>query len=155
MRRVLAALALLAIATPAFAEPDPDDAPILTVMQRFFDALSAQDSATMREIVLPGGMYTSVQVEPDGSTRLSRIPVDGSFNTAIDPGLHERIWAPVVSRRGPIATVSAPYEFQRDGKTTHCGVDVFSLAKDGDAWKIASLMWTREPAACTELKARK
>ena len=66
------------------------------------------------------------------------------------------MWAPVVSLRGDmIATVSAPYEFRLDGKTTHCGIDVFDLAKVDGAWKIAGLTWTAEPAACAELKARK
>lgn len=48
----------------------------------------------------------------------------------------------------------APYEFQLNGKTTHCGVDVFNMVKADGAWKIASLTWTTEPTACGELKAR-
>lgn len=149
------ALAVLALATPSQAAPGPEDAPILATVQRFFDALPAQDSAAMREMVLPGGVYTSVSVNADGSAKVSRRPVDDSFSMSIDPGLHERMWAPVVVRRGPIATVTAPYEFQLNGKTTHCGVDVFNLVNADGAWKIASLMWTREPDACPELKARR
>jgi hypothetical protein len=152
---MLATLIALALAAPAAAAPDPADAPVLAVVQRFFDALAAQDAATMREIVLPGGVDTAVTPGPDGKTTMRRLPVDETFNSAIGPGLHERIWAPVVSLRGPIATVSAPYEFQRDGKTTHCGVDVFNLVKVDGAWKIASIMWTVEPDACAELKARR
>ncbi len=48
--------------------------------------------------------------------------------------------------------VWAPYEFQIDGETTHCGVDAFSFAKiDGD-WKVTNSMWTVEPDACDELR---
>ncbi len=149
------AMAVLVLATPALAAPDPEQAPILATVQKFFDALAAQDSTTIRGIVLPGGVYTAVRVNADGSTKVSRRPVDESFSTSIDPGLNERMWSPVISRRGPMATVSAPYEFQLNGKTTHCGVDVFSLVKSDGAWKIAGLMWTQEPAACPELKAQK
>ena len=154
MRTLAITLAALALAAPALAAPAPEDAPILATVQRFFDALAAQDTATMREIVMPGGMYTAVRTNPDGTTRVTRMPADETFSKAINPGLNERMWAPVVSRRGPIATVSAPYEFQLNGKTTHCGIDVFNLAKVDGAWKIASLMWTQEPDACPELKAR-
>ncbi|HET6970599.1 MAG TPA: hypothetical protein VFH92_05685, partial [Phenylobacterium sp.] len=72
------------------------------------------------------------------------------------PGLHEQMWSPRVSLRGAmLATVSGPYEFQLDGKTTHCGIDVFDLAKVEGQWRIASVIWTAEPDACAELKARK
>lgn len=155
LRSTVGALAALVLAGPALAAPDPEQAPILATVQKFFDALAAQDSAGIREIVLPGGVYTAVRVNADGSTRVSRRPVDDSFSKAIDPGLNERMWAPVVSRRGPMATVTAPYEFQLNGKTTHCGIDVFSLVKADGTWKIASLMWTQEPDACAELKARR
>lgn len=154
MRVFLIVVATLALAAPARAA-SPDDAPILATVQQFFDALGSQDTATMHRIVLPGSIHTAVRTLPDGTTKVSRMAADETFNKAIGPGYLEHMWSPVVSRRGPMATVSAPYEFQLNGKTTHCGVDVFSLVKDGGSWKIASLMWTQEPDACPELKARK
>lgn len=64
------------------------------------------------------------------------------------------MWSPKVVLRGTLmATVTAPYEFKLDGKTTHCGIDVFDLAKVDGQWKIASAVWTAEPDACAELKA--
>ena len=155
LRGVAAILAALVFATPACAAPAPEDAPVLATVQRFFDALAARDTSAVREIVLPGGVYTAVRVNADGTSRVTRLPVDDTFSKSIGPGLNERMWAPVVSRRGPIATVSAPYEFQVNGKTTHCGVDMFSLVRDETGWKIASLMWTQEAEACPELKARR
>jgi len=155
MRPILIAVAALAVATPALAKPDPEEKAVLVVVQRFFDALGAQDSKTMQEVLLPTGVNTSVATQADGSTKVRQRAVADTWTSAIDPGLSERIWAPVVSRRGPMATVSAPYEFQKDGKTTHCGIDVFNLVKSDGAWKIASIMWTVEPGACAELKARK
>ena len=150
----LLAVAAIAIATPSNAAP-ADDAPILATVQQFFDALGRQDTATMQKIVLPGSIYTAVRLQADGTHKVGRMAADETFNKVIGPGYLERMWNPVVSRRGPMAVVSAPYEFQLNGKTTHCGVDVFSLVKDGGNWKIASLMWTQEPDACPELKPRK
>ena len=59
----------------------------------------------------------------------------------------------VAVRGDMLATLSAPYEFKLDGKTTQCGIDVFNLAKVDGTWKITSLSWTQEPGACLELKA--
>jgi hypothetical protein len=64
------------------------------------------------------------------------------------------MWDPLVSRRGSLAVVWAPYEFQLNGKTAHCGIDVFNLVKTEGRWKIAVASWTVEPEACPELKAR-
>ena len=54
--------------------------------------------------------------------------------------------------RGAMALVWAPYEFQIDGTTSHCGVDVFSFARIDGVWKVSNSMWTVEPDACDELR---
>lgn len=54
--------------------------------------------------------------------------------------------------RGQIAVVWAPYEFWIDGKTSHCGVDVFDLVEVDGAWRVANMMWTVEPNACDALR---
>ena len=66
--------------------------------------------------------------------------------------LRERYWSPTVLVRGSIAVVWAPYEFWRDGKTSHCGVDVFDFVKVDGTWRVANGMWTVEPEACEELR---
>lgn len=48
--------------------------------------------------------------------------------------------------------VWAPYEFWIDGRTSHCGIDVFSFIKVGEEWHVANSMWTVEPDACPELR---
>jgi hypothetical protein len=64
----------------------------------------------------------------------------------------ERYWSPTVLIRGDIAVLWAPYEFWIDGKTSHCGVDVFNFAKIGGVWRVSNAMWTVEPDACAELR---
>ena len=46
----------------------------------------------------------------------------------------------------------APYEFWTDGKTSHCGVDVFDFVKIGGVWRVSNSMWTVEANACAELR---
>lgn len=154
MKTLLAAVLALGLATPALAA-DGEEAAILAQVQRFFDGLGSQDAAAMEAALLPDAMLTAQRFQADGKIVLSRRPgrafVDGVKGQA---GLNERMWDPVVMRRGPIAMVWAPYEFQLAGKTTHCGVDVFDMVKVDGTWKIAHLMWTQEPQGCAELKAK-
>lgn len=146
--------AALAFATPV-AAADAEDAAILAQVERFFGGMRAQDAAALNAVVLDDATLTSQAVRPDG-VRLRRTPAKGWIEgVSGQVGLDERMWDPVVMRRGPIAMVWAPYEFRVNGKSTHCGIDVFDMVKVEGTWKIAHLMWTQEPGACAELKAPK
>ncbi|MBU1376558.1 MAG: hypothetical protein KKB47_18520 [Alphaproteobacteria bacterium] len=151
MRLILAALAALALAGPAVAATPEDIAAIATV-QRFFDAMEAHDGAAVAAVTLPASVYTSIRPVPGGGTKINRILVE-DFIKNLKPGLHEAMWSPKVVLRGTLmATVTAPYELKVDGKTVHCGIDVFDLAKVDGQWKIAGAIWTAEADACPELR---
>ena len=116
---------------------------------------AANDGAAVTAITLPASVFTAIRPAPGGGTKISRVTVE-EFVKNLRPGLHEAMWAPRVSiRGGMMATVTAPYEFKLEGKSTHCGIDVFELAKVDGQWKVASLTWTAEPEACPELKTQK
>lgn len=153
MRRIAVTLAAsLALAAPASAAT-PDETAAVATVQAFFDAMAAQDRAALAAVTLPGSVYTAIRPADGGATKVSRIPVE-DFIKNLRPGLHEAMWSPRVAvRAGLLATVTAPYEFKLDGKTTHCGIDVFDLAKVDGQWKIAGAAWTAEADACPELKA--
>lgn len=145
---------IAALALAAAPPPDPREAEVTATVQRFFDAMAKEDRTAITELVLPGTIFTAVRVG-DGGATVGRRTVE-AFAEGLRPGFDERMWTPRVSLRGDLlATLSAPYEFRLDGKTTHCGIDVFTLVKDAGTWKIASLAWTQEPTACDELKARR
>lgn len=151
---ILTAAFALGCALPA-AAADADEAAIVAQIERFFGAMRTQDAATIKAILLDDTTFTAQRLRPDGA-RLARIP-GAAFAESVagQKGLDERMWDPVVMRRGPIAMVWAPYEFRLDGKTTHCGVDVFDMVKVEGTWRVAHLMWTQEPDACAELKAKR
>ena len=78
-----------------------------------------------------------------------RCPRD--FAAQIHPGperYEERLGTPAIEIDGDIAMVWAPYTFLIDGKRHHCGVDHFGLAREGGAWKIASLSWSARASGC-------
>lgn len=144
----LIAAALVTTPPPA----DPEDKAALAVTQAFFDGMAAASPDAMRATVLPNAQFMGVRTLPDGTIKVSRVAFEDSFGKHMDPGVKEWMWSPVIIRRGALATVTGPYEVSKDGKTLHCGIDVFTLAKADGAWKIASISWTAEPGACPELR---
>ena len=137
--------------TPSTASPDHDA--VLALVDQFMPAVSTNDSAAMKALALEGTLNTVAGPAPDGGTRITRRPFEpGTPPAGPRPERRERYWDPTVQLRGSIAVVWAPYEFWRDGKTTHCGIDVFDLVKQDGAWRIAHIMYTVEPEACPELR---
>lgn len=144
-------LAAAVVSTPA---ADPEDKAVLAATQVFFDGLEAGDSAAMRAAALPNIPMMAVSTKSDGTIDVRRFAFEDSFGKKVAPGLKEWMWSPVIVRRGALATVTGPFEITREGKTVHCGVNIFTLAKTEGAWKVASVSWTAEPAACPELRQR-
>lgn len=149
MLALVIAAALTQAPTP---QADPDDRAVLAAAQAFFDGLEKGDAAAMRAAVLPDMRMMALTTKPDGSVTTRRFGFEESFGAKPPTGVKEWMWSPVIIRRGALATVTAPYEVSANGKTVHCGIDVFTLAKQDGAWKIASLSWTAEPDACPELR---
>lgn len=118
---------------------------VLAVVQTFFDTMAAQDVDRARQILIPEGRFYALG-EQDGK------PTVRSFaNAEYLDGLagrkqkvRERMWDPEVRIRGRIASVWTPYDFWRDGKFSHCGVDAFDLIKSDDQWRIAGGTFTVE-----------
>ena len=133
-------------------EADPEDKAVMAVTQGVLDGMAAADPEALKRLVLPGAQFMGVRTLADGKIKVSRVAFEDSYGKHIDPGVKEWIWSPVIIRRGALATVTAPYEVSKDGKTLHCGIDVFTLVKQEDAWKVASISWTAEPDACPELR---
>lgn len=135
------------------ASPDPDEAAILALVDRFMHAVAEKDPAAMTAIRLEGGFNVVERPAPTGGTLVTR-RVFTPNNPNRTAEYRERYWNPIVHVRGSIAVVWTPYEFWIDGKTSHCGIDVFDLMKDQGVWKIANMMWTVEPDACAALRPK-
>ncbi|ATC33490.1 hypothetical protein CA606_14775 [Caulobacter vibrioides] len=150
----LIAIGLAAALTITAVPADAEDKAVLATTQAFFDGLEAADPVAMRAAALPNIPLMALSTKPDGTVDVRRFGFEDSFGKKVAPGLKEWMWSPVVVRRGALATVTGPFEITREGKTVHCGVNVFTLAKTEGAWKVASVSWTAEPDACPELRKR-
>jgi hypothetical protein len=131
---------------PAANSPDAGKATVLAVVQRFLDALAARDPAACRATIAPEGQLQAMNEGPNGTKVTYRLL--GEFADRLSTWKErplERIWNPTVLVQERMATVWAPYDFHRDGTFSHSGVDVFTLMRAGDDWKIVNLAFNIQP----------
>jgi len=131
-----------------------EESAVLAAMDRYMVAISANDLKAMAAMQTPEGMTYRARATERGDMEVLPHPNSYWVDPAQDDGrtYRERYWSPTVLIRGGIAVVWAPYEYWIDGKTSHCGVDVFDFVKIDGAWRVANSMWTVEPGACEELR---
>lgn len=156
MKAVLAVgVAAAAIAAPARAQgggSPVDSAAPMAVVRELFDGMRAGDSARVRAVFHPS-MTTlmSADVGKDGAPRVQSTPVEGFVKMVGTPRTvvyDERLYDPRVQVDGPLASIWVEYSFFVGPKFSHCGVDVFHVAKVGAAWKIIALTDTRRTTGC-------
>jgi hypothetical protein len=158
IRTLSLAVFLAASAVTASAQttaPNPEEAAILAVIDRFMHAIGSNDSAVLAELRIEGGSTIVSRPDPaDPAAPLVTRRVFTPSTTARPATNKERYWDPVVHVRGGIAVVWTPYEYWSGDKSSHCGIDVFDMMKDKGVWKIANAMWTVEPEACAALRPK-
>jgi hypothetical protein len=148
MRRLLC---FLLLATPSVASAQSNRADSLAVLAFADSALaviSRNDFAALANMMLPEAMTFATQAGRSGvSIRPSTRAQMGAVTSTVK--FLERGYRGEAKVDGPIAMVWLPYDFHLDGKWSHCGVDIFTLIKGSDGWKIASLVYTAsQPPAC-------
>ncbi|HEX8216305.1 MAG TPA: nuclear transport factor 2 family protein [Allosphingosinicella sp.] len=149
MIRSLLALLLLTIATPAAAGERSERREILAAVQGLFDALAARDAGAVMALVVADGTIAA-HVTRDGDSRLRAQRWQDWANGLREGGerLEERMHRPRVRIRGDMASVWTEYSFYRDGVFSHCGIDLFDMARVDGRWRILNLSFTMERDGC-------
>ena len=137
---------------PANPLPPPvsEEGQVMAPINALFDGLARRDSAIILAAMRPDGTATTAAEKPDG-TRAVRHMTAAEFAAGVKPGperFEERLTDPAIEIDGDIAMVWSPYVFLIDGKVHHCGVDHFSLVRDGGSWKIANVTWSSRTTGC-------
>ena len=136
-------------ATPASAGPREERREVLATVQRLFDGMAARDQAALMAIVIPEGRITSHGLR-DGNV----VVRTGSWSdwaariAGQNERLEERMYNPRVRIRGSLATVWTEYTLHRNGTFSHCGVDLFDMAKVDGRWRILNITFTVETEGC-------
>jgi hypothetical protein len=137
---------LIATLTPLFAQTS-DEKDAVAATQKLFDGMAAHDAAAIRSTVQADAKLYSVR--EDGSTAGTASGDFANQIAALKDAIVERFTGqPSVLIRGRMAQVWGEYEFLRNGKFGHCGVDSFTLFKTVDGWKIVSIAYTTETTGC-------
>lgn len=126
----------------------------LAVVNELFDAMRAGDSARVRAVFHPQmTALMSSDVGRDGVARVRSTPVDAFVKMVGTPRAEvydERLFNPRTLIDGTLASVWVDYSFWVGKTFSHCGVDIFHIAKVGEAWKIIALSDTRRTTGCTK-----
>ena len=122
-----------------------DEKEIIAVVQKAFDSLAAKDSDAARVALLPEGQYFSIR-EEGGEVVIDGLSHLDFFHriASLEDDVLERMWEPKVLIHGRIAVVWTDYDFFRNEKFDHGGVEAFTLLKTAECWKIAGTIFTVE-----------
>ena len=146
-----AGLSVVGKVAPVSAQSDEDQ--VRAVVQALFDAMRAADSAAVRGLFHPDLERMATSGERGGEAGVAFGEIDG-FVKAVggaEPGaFDERIGPPDIRIDDHLATVVTPYVFYHNGNLSHCGVDVFLIARVGEVWRIVGLADTRRGDGCEE-----
>ncbi len=148
---------LLLLAAPSVvaqtAPPDPE-AQVMAVVDELFVAMRAADSATVRTLFHPElEKMASSFVQRDGVPVVRFGDLEGFASSvgSAEPGdFDERLGPAEIKIHDNLATVFTPYAFYLKEQLSHCGVNVFLIARTGNEWKIVGLADTRRRQDCEE-----
>jgi len=137
---------LMLFAAFAFSQAS-EEKEIVAAAQKVFDGMAAKDAAAIRAVMLPEARLYAVRDDRPPTTTAGDA-FAGQIANATGTLLERFTETPHVMIRGRMAQVWSEYEFLRDGKFNHCGVDTFTLFKTSEGWKIAAISYTSETTGC-------
>ncbi|WP_306551105.1 nuclear transport factor 2 family protein [Daejeonella sp.] len=147
MNKNLFIIVLLIVNLKSFAQEkhDQDKKEILQKVQQFFDALETQDTVLYKSILLKDGQTWAIS-EKDGTVKYSMRQFSDRLKTFVNPAqiIQEKTLSSKVMIHKQIAMAWVPYTLDISGKFSHTGVDVFTLLKTSEGWKISTLAFTMD-----------
>jgi hypothetical protein len=140
---------MLLIFSLNMAMAQSEEESVITTVQNFFSAMSARDTAATGAVLLPEGQYFSIK--EDSSTVTMKKTTHQEYLARLATSKEnwlEKMREPEVWVHGRVAILWAKYDFYRNGKFSHCGVDAFSLLKGAEGWKIVGFVFNKEKESC-------
>ena len=152
--------ALILIGAAAFAVPmsaaatqslsRTESAAVMAPINALFAGIAAGDPAAISAQLVAGGSNTEVTEQPNGSRKIER-QVWSDALMGLHPGptkFEERLINHSIKSDGSVAVVWGDFVFLINGKVDHCGLDLFDLVREGDAWKIANTVSSQRTKKC-------
>jgi hypothetical protein len=118
---------------------------------RFFEGMHRSDTGLIRSTVDSACTLQSIAVDKSGTSRLSAESMDGFLQQVVSlkgQQLEERLLSFDTRVDGAMAVSWVPYRFYFNEVFSHCGVNVFTLIKRPEGWKILGITDTRRRIGC-------
>jgi hypothetical protein len=148
--RYIAVIFALPLLIPARLAAQGEEADVLTVIHRLFQAMHARDTVALRAVFDSAADLVTTGQDRQGTWTVQRVSID-DFVASVGRAtvdLDERIHDVDVRIDDHLASVWARYDFYADGQFRHCGVDAFHLARGTGGWRIVALADTRRTDGC-------
>lgn len=141
----------LAIAAAPFwqatAQAPDARAAVIAVADSALAAISRGDVVAFTDLMVPEAVLFPTSTR-DGVTTY-RVRTREAQRSGSLAGVVERGFNPQAMVSGGVAMVWLPYDLYINGAWSHCGADVFTLAKTENKWRIVSMAWSAEqPPVC-------
>lgn len=144
----LVTLLIAGTAVQACGQNNTEEKKVLDFVERFFEALEKQDTAAFQQMFLKDARNFSARELRDSVVIRSQISTAVRLNPSQVIKERMRRASTEVKIHKGIAMVWAPYDLWVNDIFEHCGVDVFTLIKSSNGWKIASIAYTMEKEGC-------
>lgn len=132
---------------------EADKKAVLEKVNLFFKVLETKDTVLYNKLVYPNAQIWTIRPQQDTlKIGMRSFSADMINLVAMKPVIEEKPMSYEIKIHNNIAIVWAPYTLSLSGKFSHCGVDVFTLLKSAEGWKIVSTVYSVEPEGCASLK---
>ena len=121
---------------------------VLRVAQDFMDAIGQGDTTAFRSLFLPNAMIYTVRQKDGQPVTTGRSPFADTFRPGTVIREEMKSTGVQVQLHGDMAQVWAPYNLWVNGTFSHCGIDVFTLLRTRQGWRIATISYTIEKEGC-------
>lgn len=149
MKKLVLILTFLSFFGTTFAQSE-DEKAIKAVVVQLFEGMQKHDSTMVRDCFHPSARMQDIGENP--KTGLVEIKIlntidgwvksIGSMPASLQ--IEERELDSEIRIDAQMATAWTKYEFYRNGKISHCGIDAFQFYKTDKGWKIITLTYTRK-----------
>jgi hypothetical protein len=131
---------------------ETDELKIKNTINAFFQGFHKQDSIAIRKTVTLEIRMHTIGKSKQGEDSVSTVSFDNFVRSIVQipDSVHfeERLMSFSIQVDGSMAHAWIPYEFWVNETFSHCGVNSFQLFKEGETWKILSIMDTRRKEDC-------
>lgn len=141
------------ICSAAMAQSNEDA--IKKTISTFFEGMETNDTSRIRSSLDTTCFLKSIMVNKSGNTILNEEKVEDFFAQVIKfkgVKVKEVLLSYDIKIDVAMALAWTPYKIYFNDKFSHCGVNIFTMIKRGNEWKILGIIDTRRRQGCDELK---